>query len=478
MNNVLRPLLALGLPLLAVGPTQAALNPAIVGADSQWLLHLDLNALRESTLGKELVSLAAKNQPPIANGSVQIDFQKLLATIGTVTAYGANLVPDPEKLDGTLVFQGTPDLRKIAEAFVAQATITTPEKITELKDLPFEAYSVDGQLMLGFPKEQIVIVSKSKAQLVKARDVFSGAAPSLAKASSSPLLSLVKQPGRPYLLAASVVPTEKFFAEGAPQARILQMANSGAVSVGENNRLTSAHVQLVASSDDAADKLSKILQGIAAMVSLAETTDKQLAEFLQSVKVERSNKNVTLDLAYSSDRLVEMLRTMQQQNENRRTARRQPTPPTPPVPVEAPKIPGKIVGQWAADQDFGSIMPTADTLTTHKIENVTLATGTSIIVTGQRNDGEHARLDYVEVTPAGGGQPLRFEAEAMTLNNYQRENLAFASGKRVVRTDANGSAQFQFPGVDGAYNVNVRYLDEKDGSAKFTVSIKDPEAGP
>ena len=47
---------------------------------------------------------------------------------------------------------------------------------------------------------------------------------------------------------------------------------------GEN---TFAHTEMIASSDQMAEKLLKILQGMTAMMSLAETNDKQLADFLK-----------------------------------------------------------------------------------------------------------------------------------------------------------------------------------------------------
>src|SRR4051794_13462596 len=108
MNNFIRPFFALSLSLLPICRTQAAFDPAIVQADSQWVVFVDLNSLRESTLGKELFDQLIKLHPPIADGKMQIDFQKVLATVGSVTAYGAHFSKDPKLIDGALVFQGTP----------------------------------------------------------------------------------------------------------------------------------------------------------------------------------------------------------------------------------------------------------------------------------------------------------------------------------------------------------------------------------
>ena len=90
--------------------------------------------------GKELINEAQKAQFQHTGGTIAVDLQKVLATVGTVTAYGANLSTDPKMVDGALVAQGTPDLRKIAESQLLQATISSPERVTELTD--FEDFSV------------------------------------------------------------------------------------------------------------------------------------------------------------------------------------------------------------------------------------------------------------------------------------------------------------------------------------------------
>src|SRR3954469_24144214 len=155
MKNLIRPLFVFGLSILPLSPAHAAFDPAIVQADSQWVVFLDLATLRETTLGKELLDQLIKLHPPMGTGKVQVDFQKVLATVGTVTAYGSRFTKDPKLVDGALVLQGTSELRKIAEGYIAQATVTTPDKIEEVKGLPFEAYTVSGEVMIGFPSEPI-----------------------------------------------------------------------------------------------------------------------------------------------------------------------------------------------------------------------------------------------------------------------------------------------------------------------------------
>jgi hypothetical protein len=297
----------------------------------------------------------------------------------------------------------------------------------------------------------------------------------MAKASSQ-LGALVPKSDNFYLVAACVVPNgEGMLPTGGPQARILQMAEMASIAIGEGGGKTSAQVQLVASSDEMGEKLVKILNGVGAMLSLTETSDKQLAEFLQSVKVTQNAKTVTLTLAYPTEGIVRMVHSVEamhnpaprpSRNDNRR---------------QQPENNGKVLAEWVADQQIGQPTPTAEALVTRTIENVALKNGAIITLAGRREDGENARLDCVDIAPAGGGAPLHFEAENMKLARYSLEKLPFASGGRDIMLSADtGTARFEFPGVDGTYTIEVHYVDESDGKSTFTVSAKDPAppAGP
>jgi hypothetical protein len=486
MKKTLLFLAALTLPLFSAAPALASVNPAVVSADAKWLVYADLNALRESVLGKELIALGEKDQLDTGAGKLGVDWQKLLATVGSATAYGANLSSDPKQMDGALVFQGTPNLRKIAEAVLIQANLAHPENVAELTNLPFPAYVVkeagakaaksdkDGEqlrelaktkgasatepqeVIIAFPPEPIVLVSKSQAQILKARDVFRGAAPSLAKTAGAPLAKFLTASDGAYLFAASTVPADSFLPKNAenqgPEARIFKMASAGSLALGERGDNTFAHSELVASSDQMGEKLMKILQGMTAMMSLAETNDKQLAEFLNSAAVNRQGDVVTLDLAYSSARLATMIKTLQET--------KQSGPAEHPAPRAPQMTNGQAFAEWKAEPGPGSADGAPGPVVVRQIDGVALKNGTLITLARQSNGGRNVRFDRIEILPAGGaGMPLTFRPESM----------------RSAGTRGNWQ-QFQFPGVDGTYTLKVAYLNDPEGKATFAVSAKDPKA--
>jgi len=478
MPRLFRFLPLLLLPLAPLPAAHAAIDPSIVAADARWMIYLDLNTLRASELGRELTAMFARMQPTDASGGIRLDLQKLLATAGSATAYGTNLTKDPKAMDGTLILQGMPELRTIAEGLVAQMTVSSPDEITELTNMPFEAYKLASGVSIAFPPEPVILVSKSGNHLVKAHEVIRGATSSLAK-SPSRLSELLPSTARSYLVAATIVPSgDELFDGNAPQARILRMANSGSVSLGEDGVSTSARVLLIASSDAMADKLMKIVQGMAAIASLAETSDEQLNQFLQSVTVSRSGNAVQLSLAYPTARLVEMVNGMQEREHSSHQHQGRPSQHAPFPDPES----GVVVAQWTADSQLPGDVPAPENFATRSTPDVALVRGAIVTVSGTRDGGENARIDYVEFAPAGdsaSGSPLRYEAEYMRLDNYRVEKVPFASGGELAIIAGDlGSASFQFQGASGTYRLTVGYVDESDGVSRFALSIREPEPMP
>jgi hypothetical protein len=470
MKNLITQLATFCLLALPLFPVHAAFDPATVPADAKWVLHVDFNTLRESPVGQEIIAQAEKNAVIPVGANIQIDVKKVLATLGSATAYGTTFSKDPKEIDGTLILQGTDELRKIAEGVAVQFSISNPELVTEVKDLPFSAYSIKGEVTVAFPKEPIILVSRSRQQLLNALDLYRGKGPSAARGPSS-LKNLIPQTKTIFVLAASEVPnTDGLFPENAPQARILKMASSASVAIGNNNKLTTASIQLAATDEEMADRLLKIVQGFGAMLSLAQSDDKQIAEFLQSLKTERNGKIIMINLSYPSDGLVKMIREMAQNEQHNRSNGEHASD-------SKPAVPGKILDTWTADKETGHNTIAPESLLYHTIGNVVLKNGSTIILTGQRDEGENARIDCIDITSPGIDQALHFEAENMKLSHYHVEKSPFASGGKdiILSNHPVGDARFEFPGVDGTYTLKIRYVDENDGKATFTVSIQDPE---
>ncbi len=453
-------------------PVRAAFSPEFVGADARWVLHADFNGLRDSVLGRELIEKAEEMQEGALRNVVNVDLPKVLATIGSITAYGSNLATDPKLIDGTLVIQGTADLGKIVESLLLQANLADPNKVKEVTDLPFAAYAIASggpgteaasEVIIAFPPEPVVLISKSRPQLIKAREVMANPSQSLARAGSTPLARLLGGTRNAFLFAASVVPSSTLFPENAPQARILQMASSAALAFGEDGSDTFARAELKATSEDLAVKLAKILEGMMAMLSLAETSNESLSQFLNSTRVARTGDTVTLDLAYPSARVLEMMANL--------------GPKDPVAAQPQAMVPGTVIARWTAESEAATA--SAETLSSRTIENVRLENGATLSIGVRRNDS-NVRIDRVEIAPVAGGMPLVFQAEHMRLQGFRPEETDFgADGRLIHLRGAQGTARLVFPGVAGNYTLKITYVNEPGSRAAYEVGVQtDDSAAP
>ncbi len=74
-------------------------------------------------------------------------------------------------------------------------------------------------------------------------------------------------------------------------------------------------------------------------------------------------------------------------------------------------------------------------------------------------------------------QPLRYEAEELTLNGYKVEtvkNSSASAGKHISlkgASDQKGSATGTFEGETGTYQVKVGYFDENDGQSQAKITV-------
>ena len=165
------------------------------------------------------------------------------------------------------------------------------------------------------------------------------------------------------------------------------------------------------------------------------------------------------------------------------------------------------VDTWSVNDN----VQTAEEFRERTIANVSLEAEDTIKIISDKNGGEDARLDYIELipsqdistpetsdtetislqqarasasvgsesvtlsTPQFSSSISRIEAEDMSLNNYQVHTFDSASGRQVARVGSSGSISTTFDGEDGTYDLMVRYLDEDDGESTLEVWINDQQ---
>jgi hypothetical protein len=306
-------------------PAHATPNPSHVSADAVWAFQADFNAMRETALGKEFIKFL-RSQKFSTNNFLALNTDKVLGAIGSITAY------DEKDGSGGFLLHGSDELRKIVEAIFVNATLqkeTTTDTFvvtySEIQGAPFPTYSVRikpkpgiksdlppdlPESVFAFPPEPVILVGESQAQITLLREVLLGSKPSLAQTPDAALAQSMREAGDAYLyFGTTSLPSEKT-AGNAPQSRILRLSKSASLAIGESGPQTFARAHLLADSEATAAKLLKVVEGLTAMLSLAESKDADINAFLNSVKVHKSNQTVTTEISYPSARILNMFQTL------------------------------------------------------------------------------------------------------------------------------------------------------------------------
>lgn len=461
------------LGLLAAGPvtTRAALNAEIVPADAQWVVYADFNQMRQTELGQEIIGKVQEEyaresrDEPMENLDVGSLITQVMQTIGHVTLFGTAITEDPEEMDGTAIIEGTEKMRTIAEGLVAHMYLTEGDKISEVVDLPFEAYSVDGEMYVGFPEEPIVLTSRSREHMVKALEVYRTGANSVQRKGGT-LGDMLPDTDSYYLFASSVVPSRDMGDSNEPHARILKMTQSASMYLAEDGDDIRAHATLVADSDATAERLVKVVNGMTALLSLAQDSDEDLRAFIDSVEVRQNDERVDVGMSYPSGKLMELAEANMHREARAQERRMREV-------EESFKVPGQEIASWQ-----GTRSAEESAMQTFVTEPVALTSGTTVFVSGRRRGNDNARLDYIEIIPAGAETGEKFEAEYMRLANYriQRDERMSGGEMVVIRSGGAGRAQLKFSGESGDYAIKVAYVDNDQGVAHYKVSLGHPDS--
>lgn len=308
MKNIARILML----ILSVALTSSAgpLQKQQVGADAKWLVHLDVDRLRSTKVGDFLINqvLAAKLGALTRQFEFDLDWQKVHA----LTAYGTSY-QSKSGFDGVLLIKADLDLQSALDAAIeksAQESKTKSAPIEKTQEGDVTTYSLKNHLFVTFKPGRPVVVGKSLDSVAKAGEVLSGTAANLA---STKTFSEFPKPRSPFFFVATAEgfnPSSELAGGGTqgdepnPKAKILKLANSGRVDLGEESDQLFLDVSLKAKSAEVVTQIKQVIQGMIALASLSQPDNQDLQQLAQSAKVSSSGNFVTLKLGYPTDQAV------------------------------------------------------------------------------------------------------------------------------------------------------------------------------
>jgi len=284
---------------LTVSGPAATLNKDYLGADTRWVLHLDLEAFKKSKLGTLILTDVQSQHSEKIKALEELLGFNLLTDINHITLFG----PDSQEQNGVLLIEGR----------------FNPQKITALlalnKDYQKSAY---GQYILHewfdelrsrtqvgtFARENLIILSQSRQALEQTLDVLDGKRPSLS-ASGWPVFPNNVSQEPIVLLAADEV---KHLTENQPHAAILANTQSMLFAAAENGTTFQADSFLQTADSQTALQIEQAFLGMKAFLTLSGNKPSALTSLLQNWQIQTDGNLVSIHFEVPTDTLYEALK--------------------------------------------------------------------------------------------------------------------------------------------------------------------------
>ena len=280
------------------------LDPAHVPADAQWLIHVDYESLSDSAMWNKL-----REEKPGVSQAVQgwmknrygIDPPKDLKSLTMFSR-------DYREYTGSVVVQADYEADKIESRLgkamnhrTTQWQEHTLHTITLSKQKPSDdGPSGDQEMTVVLVDENTILLASSVPNAKEALKLLAGNAPSLA-GKKSPLLN--DKMGDAWMYGAAINLGElKKHPVAMPIIAQHERINW---SFGEQSDATLyEHADFVAQSEDVAEKMKTVLDGIVAFEALAAEGSKPLSALMKNVKVMRKGKTSGFYWQGSSNQVV------------------------------------------------------------------------------------------------------------------------------------------------------------------------------
>ncbi len=274
--------------LLGVQAYAAPLKTQDVAENAKWLVHVDVECVINSELGKHLFDQT--NLPPKAK--VGLSFIKglfgvdLLKDISGVTVYSSG----PKEEDGVLIVRGpfspeqTLNLLKLSGGYecVPFGSRSIHKGVDEKKGKPFA---------VCFLESGAAVLSSSAEKVQAAVDVVDGKLPCLKPSGD---LKIPESAGGMLLVATK---DKVGFGEMAKTAVLQKSGVSGNLFLAEVSGCLELGVQIFCDSPETAAQIEQVVRGMMAGVALAKDKNPELAEIVGGMSVKNEGGAVSAKIS-------------------------------------------------------------------------------------------------------------------------------------------------------------------------------------
>lgn len=274
------PLVAAMLGVMVATHTASALAKPVDGgrvpAKAVWMMHLDVDAARESTVMQRMEARMMKKYPQaetmlgMGAGMIGMDIRK---DLHDVTVYGL----DTDKKNAVMIVHADVDRKKL-EAMAAKAP---GHKTMEHRGYTLHSWmhkgwkQSQGQPVVGaFFQDNLMVFARTKEQVEMALDVLDSKQPSLGE--NSPLAGRVRPGSILVGRAAEIDPKTK--------CPVLREGKGYRVAMGENEGISFYRSRLEMTSAEAAEQANSVTKGLVALGSLRFGKEADVMKLVNAVE--------------------------------------------------------------------------------------------------------------------------------------------------------------------------------------------------
>ncbi len=296
--------------------TARPLNKDWVAADAQWVIHVDVAALLDSTVGRFLLEHAEQFDLDLDD----LDEFKLetgldpRTDLKSVTLYGTGDEPGE---DGVIVAVTNNRVDEAIEALLDNDDVPIREREMDGKTV----YVIGGKndrhylaIERAGRNRRIVVLSDDRHILSNALKVIGNDAPSLSMGKSQ-IPGDDPQEGSLVFVAVGDI---EAFGDDDPASQILRMSDGFTADIGEIDGVLLARATVSADSPEVAEDITQVIQGLVALGRIMAAGQPELGpirEIADSLSIRTRGSRITLKIRYDAGEMLEHVATLIDDND-------------------------------------------------------------------------------------------------------------------------------------------------------------------
>ncbi|MDB6063814.1 MAG: hypothetical protein JWR26_22 [Pedosphaera sp.] len=275
---------------------------ADVAADPNWVLHLDIDSLRTSTIGQFILSEMDKPEAKAKLAAMQTIFNfDLRSQLHGMTLYGASQKPE----EGVLMIYADFDANRLLTLAKAgqdyQGSDHNGHTIHSWIDDKKKAKGDANPRIYAAIQGPRVVLGQSEDRIAQALDVLDKKSANLASTKSFPQMG-ASAPGN-FVQAAA---RKMDIAGSDPNAAIMKLSQMLQFDLGESKEKLQATLSVVAESDEVAGQIASIGQGLMSLLKLQQDKP-EAVKLANALSLKQDGTRVVASLTLPSSDVLEII---------------------------------------------------------------------------------------------------------------------------------------------------------------------------